>query len=51
MRRKSFSGYAREEKPINIHATAVGHWRHVAMQVAEFAISRTLFGDILRLVA
>ena len=39
------------EKLIKIGATVVGHARYVAFQMAEVAISRHLFAEILRLIA
>jgi hypothetical protein len=39
------------KKLIKIGAKVVGHRRYVAFQVAHVAIPRTLFGDILRLIA
>ena len=39
------------EKFIKIGAKVVSHGRYVAFQMAEVAISRRLFGDILRLIA
>ncbi len=39
-----------EEKLIKIGAKVVSHGRHVAFQIAEIAISRHLFADILRLI-
>jgi hypothetical protein len=38
------------EKPIKIGATLVSHGRYVAFQMAEVAISRHLFAEILRLI-
>ena|ERR1700724_3775109 len=40
-----------KEKLIKVGAKVVSHGRYVAFQMAEVAISRTLFADILRLVA
>ena len=40
-----------EEKLIKIGANVVSHGRYVAFQMAEVAISRNLFADILRLIA
>jgi hypothetical protein len=40
-----------KEKLIKIGAKVVSHGRYVAFQMAEVAIPRTLFADILRLVA
>jgi hypothetical protein len=39
------------EKLIKIGAKVVTHGRYVAFQMAEVAIPRNLFGDILRLIA
>ena len=39
------------EKPIKIGAKVVSHGRYVAFQMAEVAIPRHLFADILRLIA
>jgi hypothetical protein len=39
------------EKLVKIDAKVVRHGRYVAFQMAEVAIPRTLFGDILRLIA
>ena len=40
-----------KEKLIKIGAKVVSHSRYVALQVAEVAILRTIFADILRLIA
>jgi hypothetical protein len=40
-----------KEKLIKIGAKVVGHGRYIAFQMAEVAISRHLFADILRLIA
>jgi hypothetical protein len=40
-----------EGKLIKIGAKLVSHGRYVAFQMAEVAISRQLFADILRLIA
>ena len=40
-----------QEKLIKIGAKVVGHARCVAFQMAEVAISKNLFADILRLLA
>ncbi len=37
-------------KPIKIGAKVVRHGRYVAFQIAEVAISRILFTEILRLI-
>jgi hypothetical protein len=39
------------EKLIKIGAKVVSYGRYIAFQMAEVAISRHLFGDILRLIA
>jgi hypothetical protein len=39
------------EKLIKIGAKVVRHGRYIAFQMAELAISRHLFADILRLIA
>jgi hypothetical protein len=39
------------EKLIKIGAKVVGHARYVAFQMAEVAIPRHLFDDILRMIA
>jgi hypothetical protein len=40
-----------KEKPIKIGAKVVSHGRCVAFQMAEVAISKNLFADMLRLIA
>ena len=40
-----------EEKLIKIRANVVSHGRYVAFQIAEVAIPRGLFADILRMIA
>ena len=40
-----------KEKLIKIGAKVVSHARYVAFQMAEVAISRDLFADILRMLA
>jgi hypothetical protein len=40
-----------KEKLIKIGATVVSHGRYIAFQMAEVAILRILFADILRLIA
>ena len=40
-----------KEKLIKIGAKVVSHGRYVAFQMAEVAIPRSLFADILRLIA
>jgi len=39
-----------KEKPIKIGAKVVSHGRYIAFQMAEVAIPRGLFADILRLI-
>jgi hypothetical protein len=39
------------EKFINIGATVVSHGRYIAFQMAEVAIPRHMFADILQLIA
>jgi Transposase DDE domain group 1 len=39
------------EKPIKIGAKVVNHGRYVTLQVAEVAVSRQMFADILSLIA
>jgi hypothetical protein len=39
------------EKLIEIGAKAVNYGRHVTFQMAEVAVSRQMFKDILRLIA
>ena len=40
-----------KEKLIKIGAKVISHGRYVAFQMAEVAIPKTLFADILRLIA
>ncbi len=40
-----------KEKLIKIGAKVINHGRYIAFQMAEVAISRQLFADILRLIA
>jgi hypothetical protein len=40
-----------KEKLIKIGAKVISHGRYIAFQMAEVAISRQLFADILRLIA
>ena len=40
-----------KEKLIKVGAKVISHGRYVAFQMAEVAISKTLFADILRLIA
>ncbi len=39
------------EKPVNIGAKVVRHGRYVTFQLAEVAVPRDLFREILRLIA
>ncbi len=48
---KDWSPTSLKEKLIKIGAKVVSHGRYVAFQMAEVAISRHLFADILRLIA
>ena len=48
---KEWSLTTLKEKLIKIGAKVVSHGRYVAFQMAEVAIPRNLFADILRLVA
>jgi Transposase DDE domain group 1 len=48
---KDWSLTTLKEKLIKIGAKIVSHGRYVAFQIAEVAVSRTLFADILRLIA
>jgi hypothetical protein len=48
---KDWSLTSLKEKLIKIGAKIVSHGRYVAFQMAEVAISRHLFADILRLIA
>jgi hypothetical protein len=48
---KDWSMTSLKEKLIKIGATVVRHGRSIAFQMAEVAISRHLFADILRLIA
>jgi hypothetical protein len=50
-RGKDWSLTSLKEKLIKIGAKIVSHGRYVAFQMAEVAISRNLFADILRLIA
>src|SRR2546430_10137210 len=50
-RSRNWSLTSLKEKLIKIGAKVVRHGRYVAFQMAEVAIPRTLFADILRLVA
>ena len=48
---KDWSLTSLREKLIKIGAKVISHGRYVAFQMAEVAISKTLFADILRLIA
>jgi hypothetical protein len=48
---KDWSLTTLKEKLIKIGAKVVNHGRYVAFQMAEVAIPRNLFADILRLIA
>jgi hypothetical protein len=48
---KDWSLTSLKEKLIKIGAKVVNHGRYVAFQMAEVAIPRNLFADILRLIA
>jgi Transposase DDE domain group 1 len=48
---KDWSLASLKEKLIKIRAKIVSHGRHVAFQMAEIAIPRNLFAEILRLIA
>jgi hypothetical protein len=48
---KGWSLASLKEKLIKIGAKIVSHGRYVAFQMAEVAIPRNLFADILRLIA
>jgi hypothetical protein len=48
---KDWSMTTLKEKLIKIGAKVVSHGRYVAFQMAEVAITRNLFADILRLIA
>ena len=48
---KDWSLTSLREKLVKIGAKIVSHGRYVAFQMAEVAIPRTLFADILRLIA
>ncbi len=48
---KDWSMTTLKEKLIKIGANVVGHARYVAFQMAEVAIPRSLFADILRMIA
>ena len=48
---KEWSLTSLKEKLIKIGAKVVSHGRYIAFQMAEVAIPRDLFADILRLIA
>ena len=48
---KDWSLTSLKEKLIKIGAKVVSHGRYVAFQMAEVAIPKTLFADILRMIA
>ena len=48
---KDWSLTSLKEKLIKIGAKVVSHGRYVAFQMAEVAIQRHLFADVLRLIA
>src|SRR5262245_19473650 len=48
---KDWSLTSLKEMPIKIGAKVVSHGRHVAFQMAEVAIPRQMFQEILRLIA
>jgi hypothetical protein len=48
---KNWSLTSLKEKLIKVGAKVVSHDRYVAFQMAEVAIPRNLFADILRLIA
>ena len=48
---KDWSLTSLKEKLIKIGAKVVSHGRYIAFQMAEVAIPRNLFADILRLIA
>ena len=48
---KDWSLTTLKEKPIKIGANVVSHGRYVAFQMAEVAIPRQMFQEILRLIA
>ena len=48
---KDWSMTTLKEKLIKIGAKVVAHGRYVAFQMAEVAIPRNLFADILQLIA
>ena len=50
-RSRTWSLTSLKEKLIKIGAKVVSHGRYVAFQMAEVAIPRNLFADILRLIA
>ena len=48
---KDWSLTSLKEKLIKIGAKVVSHGRYIAFQMAEVAVPRTLFAEILRLIA
>ena len=48
---KQWSLTSLKEKLIKIGGKLVSHGRYVSFQMAEVAVSRTLFGEVLRLIA
>jgi hypothetical protein len=48
---KNWSLTSLKEKLINIGAKVVNHGRYIAFQMAEVAMPRILFAEILRLIA
>ena len=48
---KHWSLTSLREKLVKIGTRIVGHGRYVTFQLAEIAVSRGLFGEILRLIA
>ena len=49
--RLSCRSFAANAVRLQLHALVVGHARYVAFQMAEVAIPRNLFADILRMIA
>lgn len=48
---KHWSLISLRQKPVKIGARIVGHGRYVTFQIAEVAVPRVLFDEILRLIA
>jgi hypothetical protein len=48
---KEWSLTTLKEKLIKVGARVVAHGRYVALQMAEVAVPRSLFADILRMIA